>query len=269
MLAETSSDSRRGVSPIVAGVSVPLPFAGDQPQRFATDPSVERQGSGVPSCPPCEESGSIPRVTLPHLKAILEHSGGMSATEVSEVCEFVLRTESCMQQEKPGLQQQQQPALVSGAEGIGGVGEELAVGVEGNVCFGDNAEGVEKRKPVADDKGGRGAAAAVDARPAVETAKTNELPNIGGQDNAGTVGEREDLDTATVPKIGRDGVIGEYGTAVEKPPHGEPLTISFATVCDCEAVRAWVRKGAFTLPSFDVTSGRRRDGDVADRVVTP
>lgn len=268
MLAETSSDSRRGVSPIVPDVSVPPPSAGDQPQRSAADSSAERQGSGVLSCPPCEESGSIPRVTLPHLRAILEHGGGMSATDVSEVCEFVLSTESCMQQEKPGLTQQ--PALVSGAEGIAGVGEELAIGVEGNVCVGDNAEGVEKRKPVADDKGGRGAAAAVDTHSVVvETAKTNELPNIGGLDNTETVGEREDLDTATVRKISGDGVIGEDGTAVEKPSHGKPLTVSFATVCDCEAVRAWVRKGAFTLPSFDVTSGRRRDGDVAGRVAAP
>ncbi|CAM9183230.1 unnamed protein product, partial [Hapterophycus canaliculatus] len=38
-----------------------------------------------------------------------------------------------------------------------------------------------------------------------------------------------------------------------------PFTLSFAAVSECKAVRDWVRKGAYTLPAFDITSGQRRD----------
>ena len=270
MLAETSSDSRRGDLPTVAGVSTPpLPSAGDQPQRSATDPSVQCHGGSALSRPPCEESGNTPRVTLPHLRAILEHGGGMSAADVSDVFEFVSRAKSFMQLERSELQQQQQqPKPVSGGKGNTGVAEGLTIGVEGDACLADSAEATENCKPLTDDKGGRGVAAAVNTHPVAETTQTGGLPLIDAQESKGVVGERETLDAATVRKIGGGGV-GEDGTAVERPSHGEPLTVSFATVCDCETVRAWVRKGAFTLPSFDVTSGRRRDEAFAERVVTP
>ena len=170
MLAETSSDSRRGVLPTAAGVSAPPPFEGDQPRRSATGSSVEGHGSSVILCSSCEEGDNIPRVTLPHLRAILEHGGGMSAADVSEICESVLKAESCMQQERPELQQQ--PTLVSGIVGISGVEEGFAVGVEGDACLADNVKEVEKRKPVVKDEGGRGAVAAGDTHTVVETAKT-------------------------------------------------------------------------------------------------
>lgn len=270
MLDETNSDRRRGSSPTAASVrAASPPSVGDQPQRAVTGPSAERHDSSVLWCLPCEDIGSNPRVSLAHLRAILEQGGGMSATDVSEVFESVSTAERRTQQEEPERQQQQQPTLASGAEIIAGVEEGLAVGAEGGACLGDSAEGAEKRKPlVAEDKEGQGAAAEVNTRTVVETAKTKELPKIGGQGSTETDGEREDQDVATVRKIDGDGE-GEDGTAVEKPSDGEPLTISFTTVCDCEVVRAWVRKGAFTLPSFDVTSGRREDGAFADRVVIP
>lgn len=190
----------------------------------------------------------------------------MSAADVSEVFEFVSRAESCMRQERSELQQQHE--LVSGPEGNADVGEGLTVGVEGDACLADIAEAMEKRKPVADDRRGRGVAAPVDTLPVVETTNTKELPQISAQENTEVVGEREDLEAVSAAKIGGGGV-GEDGTAMERPSQGEPLTISFATACDCETVRAWVRRGAYTLPSFDVTSGRRRDGARAQAVVAP
>lgn len=75
-------------------------------------------------------------------------------------------------------------------------------------------------------------------------------------------GTEEDLDivnTKTITDDLNDG--GQHDCAATKSQLGQeepPFTVSFTTVYECEAVRAWLRKGAYTLPAFDVTSGQRQ-----------
>lgn len=63
-------------------------------------------------------------------------------------------------------------------------------------------------------------------------------------------------------EIPTDGSAGEDDIAAEKNPQkqGQPaVTFPFVAVSECHAVREWVRRGAYTLPAFNITSGRQQD----------
>ncbi|CAM9645345.1 unnamed protein product [Scytosiphon promiscuus] len=160
-------------------------------------------------------NNGFPRVTLPQLRAILGH-GGMEPAEVSDVCDFVAKTDA--EQQTPGQAQ----------------GREL------------------QRDKVAVDN----------ATPAHESSLEHGVVAAGKttvRDTDDTGVDEEDRDTelggtATLSVGGEGADDGQDNRPREENP---PFTVSFAAVLECKTVRDWVRKGAYTLPAFDVTSGQR------------
>lgn len=82
-----------------------------------------------------------------------------------------------------------------------------------------------------------------------------------GSSAGGDTKEDQGIDNTNTTTDSRDGG-GQHDFASAKSQYHQeepPLTVSFATVSECETVRAWLRKGAYSLAAFDVTSGQRRD----------
>lgn len=253
MLAETSS--------LAAGVEVPA-FAVGIAASTASSLSHEdsRQQSNANAlmneCESADESspsstkddGDVPRVTLPQLRAILEHGGDMSAADVSGVCNTFLET----QQESPAHQGREQEPLGHGAK------RELSPG--------DDSTGREKRLLGGEGHGQDGVG---------ETGLSSDTPDATDQDHARSlksreIGEREEANDSAKGVTGgeiegsnataevavdcaRDG--DESETAITLVQRERLIMVSFDAVCECETVRAWIRRGAYTLPSFEATSG--------------
>lgn len=145
----------------------------------------------------------VPRVSLPQLRAILEHGGGMTTTDMSGICELVARREEESQSQRQRLQRDTTAAIVGAEEAV--------------------------------------------------------VEDVG---SAGRPTEDEDRDIVNrETTTDRDGGGGSFAAEKKRQLQQEQpaLTVSFATVSECGAVRAWLRKGAYSLPAFDVTSGQRRD----------
>lgn len=83
------------------------------------------------------------------------------------------------------------------------------------------------------------------------TGRDTDLPDAEEEDG--------DIDIGRAAADGNGEEHAVHGQDNPLHQEGAPLTISFAAVSECEAVRDWVSKGAYTLPAFDITSGRRRD----------
>lgn len=178
-------------------------------------------------------TAGVPCVPLPHLRAILEHGGGMTPDDASGICELVVRKEDASRsQRKMQISEKISTPATAAATGKGG-------GLEPDGIGGIPGEGVEA------------------------TATTlqrlhNELNGVDATEDE----TKEILDAASRKAAtdagGRDGTTEEgHGQLVDQAQPA--LTVSFTTVSECKAVREWVRRGAYTLPAFDVTSGQRRN----------
>lgn len=192
---------------------------------------------------PCSKTAAaaagVLRVSLPDLTAILAHGGGMTPAEVAGVCELVAWKEGVDQGGQRKVQTPETESTTVGSEASATGKDEPAVGLEPDGII----------------SGSRGESEEDDATPPQRS--YNEL------DGAHATGD-EFRDAAnrgaTVDRVagGRGGSTAE-GHDRLKIQDQHALTVSFTTVSECEAVRAWVRRGAYTLPAFDVTSGQRRD----------
>ncbi|CAN0495594.1 unnamed protein product, partial [Ectocarpus sp. 12 AP-2014] len=214
MLAETSSSGPHNDT-LVANSNREVASAGTVASRVAAPPSsagnmqnVAAGATGTMSS--LRRDGVFPRVSLPHLKAILGHGGRMTPADVSSVCQLVAKKEQARrhQDEKQGHGAKQ------------GTTAEMVVGLE-------EATGAENEPSVARHIMGTSA----------ETTGATEGDCDVGPDTTAT-GD---------PGAG-------CGIAVQRKE--PPLTVSFDVVSECEIVRDWVRKGAYTLPTFGVLSGR-------------
>ncbi|CAM9267910.1 unnamed protein product [Ectocarpus sp. 4 AP-2014] len=214
MLAETSSSGPHNDT-LVANSNRAVASAGTVASHVAAPPSsagnMQNAAAGLTgTMSSLRLDGVFPRVSLPHLRAILGHGSRMTPADVSSVCELVAKKEQARrhQDEKQGHGVKQDTT----AEVV--VGPQEATGAENE--------------------------------PSVAT-------QIMGT-SAETIGATEgDCDVAPdTTATGDPG--GGRGIAVQqKEP---PLTVSFDVVSECEVVRDWVRKGAYTLPTFGVLSGR-------------
>lgn len=178
-------------------------------------------------------TAGVPCVSLPSLTAILEHGGGMTPADVSGVCELVVGKEEVSRSQR----EMQVPGKVStpatdGSEAVATGKGEPAVGLELDGMRGSTGEGVEVTATTTSER------------------LHNELSDAPATGNE----TKEDFDTANV----RGGLAAEEHDQLMNQGQAAP-TVSFTAVSECKAVREWVRRGAYTLPTFDVTSGQRRD----------
>lgn len=187
-------------------------------------------------------TAGVPCVSLPNLAAILEHGGGMTPVDVSGVCETVTREEcvSRSQRKTPTPEKEPTPACTAGSEATATGEGEPAVGVEPDSTAGSTEEGRE-------------------ATSATPERLHNELDGVHAP-----VGETKEVrDTAYRTATADSGADGRDDNTAEghdglMNQDQIALTVSFTAVSECKAVREWVRRGAYTLPAFDVTSGQRR-----------
>lgn len=206
-----------------------------------------------------------PRVTLPFLRAILlEHGVGLSPAEVSGVFEAAARDQRRVELKKKVLQQNVgDHGSESGSAAIssGNTASEVAGSVayeRGNADLTGRANGDEGSAPGAEkveirrDESAQSAGAEVPMDRERDT--TKDVPDAVER------GERKQPDPQHEDPsrvIDGEGVSSrsDGNLPLEEP---EPLpTVSFIEACECETVRAWVRRGAYSLPPFEVTSGRR------------
>lgn len=209
MLAETSSSGPHN-DPLVANNTVASRVAAP-PSSAGNMQGVSAGATGTTS--PLRSDGVFPRVSLPHLRAILGHGSRMTPADVSSVCELVAKKEQARrhQDEKQGHGVKQDTTT------------EVVVGPE-------EANGAENEPAVA-----------------------RQIMGTSAETTGATEGDCDVAPDTTA--TGDPG--GGRGIAVQqKEP---PLTVSFDVVSECEVVRDWVRKGAYTLPTFSVLSGRGQD----------
>lgn len=266
MLAETTAseidhtvtqDDQRAAPPAaISTTGVSSPSVDILPGRTATRPSAERFDGRPPHLPDEEHYCGAPRVTLPNLRAILEHGGGMSAADVSDVCEFVRKAEEDRMQRESRRPRQCTP--VHGPQGgVEGAEKRPTDEVEAKADrHVDSIERVDGGESAAGETKGEGETATEDAQ-IVETIASSGLPERELDEAACALGKKPGQDASDL-EMATHGVGGDE-LAVDKSPQEEPVLISFASVCDCEAVRAWVHGGAYSLPSFELTSWRGRD----------
>lgn len=183
----------------------------------------------------------LPRVSLPNLRAILDHGGGMTPADVSGICELALRKEegASNSPRKTSI-----PAKTSTPAPVGS--QAATTGKDGP------AAGFEP------DGGVGSPGAGVEANETTPQGLHNE------QDAAHAAGNEaaEVQDTANRTAASRNGAGGRNGLTAEEHDQlmtqDQPaVTISFTTVSECKAVREWIRRGAYTLPAFEITSGQR------------
>lgn len=162
-----------------------------------------------PSSDDIGDSSGVPRVSLPQLRAILEHGGGMTTADVSDVCEIVARKEEEEEESRSRNRTQRTSLQPSATTAVVGATSETLVANAGSA--------------------------------------------------GGDIEEDQDIQNSNTTTDDRDGG-GQHDLAAAKcqsQREEPPLTVSFATVSECETVRAWLRKGAYSLAAFDVTSGQR------------
>lgn len=226
-----------------AAAADPSPIAEEPPARTTSNSSAvcrERHASFDGYC-------ENPRVTLPHLKAILEHGVGMSVADVSSVCEAVSTAEEDRRRRQRDLRLLQPITPPGTPEGLVEKAG-LEGGIEVTTCVKDvSAEATDIIKQVV--SGGTPGDNA-------KTVRAAESQHGQKGDEGGLA--QECAIKSTTEEGQQKELPGMADSYTRNPSHEESmLTVSFAAVCDCEAVRAWVRQGAYTLPSFDVTSGRQ------------
>eukprot|EP00903_Cladosiphon_okamuranus_P008129 g7829.t1 len=184
-------------------------------------------------------TAGVPCVSLASLTAILEHGGGMAPADVAAVCELVVR------KEEEAIRNQGSkvsPTATAGCSEEAANGKsEPAAGLEPDRTRDPTGEGAEATAGTPQKLHNEldGAHAAGDQSEELRDDR-NRVAAAGS-----STGAREGI-----PTVGQDQLVNQDQTA---------LTISFTAVSECKAVREWVRRGAYTLPPFDVTSGRRRD----------
>lgn len=214
----------------------------------------------------------IPRVTLPHLRAILEHGGGMPADDVLDVCGSVSKAEESRREHRRKRQDRRQLVRQS-------VPNEPEGAIAGRGLVGGDADGNTTRDSNARNSSSEGADGNVREEGEEGQVVGGEVQVVGlpsttaGSQGAAPGGlEKSTEGAANAVGIFQDGpqedtrqlevdsnAGGDVRVAARSNAAREeqPLTVSFVDVCDCAAVRTWVRRGAFfTLPPFGVTSGR-------------
>lgn len=217
MFAETSSSGPHN-NPLVTNSNREVAVAFTVASRLVAPLSsagntqdVAAGATGITSS--LRRDGVFPRVSLPHLRAILGHGSRMTPADVSSVCELVAKKEQARRhqdekQEHGGKQDTTTEAVV-GSEEVTGAENEPAV--------------------------------------------ARQITGMSAETTGATEGDGDVAPDRTA--TGYPG--GGHGLAVQqKEP---PLTVSFDVVSECEVVRDWVRKGAYTLPTFGVLSGRVPD----------
>ncbi|CAB1097942.1 unnamed protein product [Ectocarpus sp. CCAP 1310/34] len=216
MLAETSSSGPHNDT-LVANSNREVASAGTVASRVAAPPSsagnMQNAAAGsTGNMSSLRRDGVFPRVSLPHLRAILGHGSRMTPADVSSVCELVAKKEQARrhQDEKQGHGVKQDTT----AEVV--VGPEEAIGAEN------------------------------------EPSVARQIMGTSTETTGATEGECDVAPDTTA--TGDPG--GGRGIAVQQ--REPPLTVSFDVVSECEVVRDWVRKGAYTLPTFGVLSGREQ-----------
>lgn len=213
----------------------------------------------------------IPRVTLPHLRAILEHGGGMSTADISEVCGSVWKAEESRRQQRRNRRDRRQlePVHQSGSDEPEGATTERALAGgdvdKDAIRHGDprsSSEGAGENASEEESQVGGGEVGVV-GRPSAAAAPSPPPGGLEisteGEAVAGGVPQGGHQEGVRRLEARSDAGAGGHGRAAARGNHlheEKPLTVSFVDVCDCSAVRTWVRRGAFTLPSFEVTSGR-------------
>lgn len=210
-----------------------------------TATSKEAAVSSFAGNPQEGDTASNPRVSLPHLRAILEHGGGMPAADVVDVCHLCVREAeeaSRVLGQMQGQRNEQRAEKATAAAPVDTVGAQDEPATELKL---DENEGTARE----------GAEATAATIPDGVQAETND------NDCHAMTGEgREDRYDANRETPG--GTAGEDNITAENIPQKQrqpALTFSFAAVSECRAVREWIRRGAYTLPAFNVTSGRQQD----------
>lgn len=193
-------------------------------------------------------TAGVPCVSLPSLTAILKHGGGMTPADVSGVCDLFARKEDGRRAQR----EMQVPGKVAtpatgGSEAAAATGTgEPPVGLLGP----DQTTGITG-----------------DREEATATTTPERLHNeLSDAPAAGTRNEyvcdtANRTATAVVGSADQRGGVAAEGheQAMNQGRDQAALTVSFAAVSECKVVREWIRRGAYTLPTFDVTSGQRRD----------
>lgn len=210
-------------------------------------------------------SGSDPRVTLPFLRAILlEHGVGLLPAEVSVVSEATARDQRRVELKKKAQQQNvgdldsgSGSAVVSSGR-IASEGAESVANGRGNGDLtrqtnGDEGSAPEEKKVgTRRDKGAQsvGTGASMDR----ERDTTEDVIDAVGREELKQADPHDEDPSRVI-----DGESVSLGIGCDAPfeETEPPPTVSFSEACDCETVRAWVRRGAYSLPPFEVISGRR------------
>lgn len=239
-----STYNRPVVSAAAVISAVPTSSGPEQDKTGPSDECRDEQQSNTPY------GGWNPRVTVPQLRALLEHGDGMSAADVLGVCELVSKAEKARLQQKMVTKQNQrldiQPDVDGNANGRP-VGEVESSG-HGNHMVIKEADDIIAEAGTQEETTKRDVQA---------TGTTEPLGSQDNKENLTVRVVRESKDLGSKGE-GAEGSANRGGITTEQPLKEEPITISFAAVCDCEAVRTWLRNGAYALPSFWVTSGKER-----------
>lgn len=252
----TTASNQQAVSTATAtttaAAAAAAPFSStDDLSKGAAIDSVANLVDGHPSHSPRDHDGGDPCVTLQHLRAILEHGGGMPIADISNVCKLLSNAKERRRhrQRKRRRLQLDTPASTAN-KGPNAEVDRTAQG--GN----EAVDGAEGNKP-ADQAQVAGGPAEREAQVASTAGRTG-LQDNGVRVPAGAFVESEGRNNTTHNVRGNS---AEGRKVASETAREDPIMVSFAEVCSCEAVRAWVRKGAYTLPSFEVTSGR---GEIRD-----
>lgn len=152
----------------------------------------------------------------------------MTPVEVSDICELFVRKDDVSRSRRKVQTPEKQSATQATPR------SEAALGLEPDGIKGSTGEDVE----------------------ATETATPPRLQNELNSVHA--TGDETKTATADSRGGGRDDNTAEGRDQLMNQDQST-LTVSFAAVSECKAVREWVSRGAYTLPAFDVTSGQRQD----------
>lgn len=238
-----------------------------------------RNGEG----PRCLECDSNPYVTLPQLHAILQYGREMSSDIVSDVFEAAWKID---EDERAKVRRQRAVLLEDAHKGSLLNGEKMchasAVGKEqrgDTVTMTAEEENGQHNDGRGHTDGGEGLRATEGGGPQSGPTLEAQLESVpNGQATAlGSMGvpnpeaantdvtgsEAEELGPGIVDDGQDDGqrpscspkdIIKDGSLSVATTSQA-PRKVSFAAVSECDAVRLWIRRGAYMLPSFEVTSG--------------
>lgn len=192
------------------------------------------------------DTAGVPCVSLASLTAILEHGSGMTPSDVAAVRELVARKEEAASRNQRSkahtLENVSTTAATAGCSEAAATGKgEPAAVLKPDETRGLTGEGAEATattpQTLHNELGG-------------VHATGDETEELRDTENRTAAAGRSAGGRDSIPTEGHDQLVNQDQTA---------LKVSFTAVSECKAVREWVRRGAYTLPAFDVTSGQRRD----------